>query len=113
MSKCNKKKIEKKLTYKEVYEIDGLYHKIEKLRMDIELMKEKKQGSVLKKKVYEFLIKDEDICIKDANKIIDEKNKSIDSIREQSENVIESIRKRLKLSGKFGFDPDTLEVVED
>lgn len=40
-------------------------------------------------------------------------NQKIADDKKQYEDVLTGIKKRLKLKGKFGYNPDSLEVVED
>lgn len=66
-----------------------------------------------KQRILELMIKNLDIerhsIVSDKEKV----NKRAGKERDEYEVILSKIRKRARLTGKFGYNPDTLEIVQE
>ena len=103
----------KKLKKDEFLQLELEHLNSELLTKDKEILEFKRQLNRLTKSNLQHMIKDLDYeCLSLKTEL-----NTVEIKREKQKDkrniVLSKIRKRLKLSGKFGYNPDTLEILED
>jgi len=106
------KKKKKYLKESESYEMELQLNEKTIENRDLEILQLKKQALKDRKTILAYTLKNLDFQeIELQQKINEIKNKN-EINNEKRKKYVEGIKKRLKISGSFGFNPDTLEITE-
>lgn len=103
----------KKLTKTEFYKLQWYNERAERMKLEQELMRQQIKIKQLNRVILQYKIKDEDIEINTLDKECKHLQTQAKELQTEQSEVLNRVRKRLKLEGRFGYDEETLEVIED
>ncbi len=114
MGKAKKvKKVDKvkKLDKVEFFELELSQANAEILKKEHQILDLKKQLSQSRQATLKYVMKELDVERLDINNELKSLNVKVEKQKKIESLCIADIRKRLKLSGRFGYNSDTLEIL--
>lgn len=103
----------KKLTKTEFYKLQWFSERAARLRLEEELKRKDIRIKQLNRVILQYKIRDEDLEISSLEKEEQNIKAQAKELKLEQSEVLKRVRKRLKLDGRFGYDEETLEVIED
>lgn len=103
----------KKLTSLEYERMESTRLKRELRSKELLLLSQKAERINDKQHILELMIKTLEL---ERRQVLDDKQTvqaNLAKEKQENEELLNGIKKRLKISGKFGYNPDTLEIVEE
>ena len=79
----------------------------------LEILELQKQAVKDRRTILMYTIKNLDFQELEMNQKIADVKRDIENNSEKRKKYIESIKKRLRITKRFGFNPDTLEIIEE
>jgi len=102
----------KKLKKEEFFELELTHVNDELLKKECEILNLKKQLAQSRKSTLKYMIKELDEGCVVVNEELGILRLRVEKNKKTRDSCVDRIRKRLKLSGKFGYNEDTLEIKE-
>lgn len=97
-----------KLTKTELLQMDNNIANQQLIEKDKEILSHKKTIEMLTNKLRNL---ESSKNVELINKTIDQKNKQVNDLKEENREFNEKIKKKYKIKGAFGVNPDTGEIV--
>lgn len=104
---------DKKLTKEEFLELELLHAKSDIMNREKVILELRKELIDMKKSLLVYANKEMEVNLVDLDKTLSALNKKAEDGKKERESSIGKVKKRLKIKGRFGYDPDTLAVLEE
>jgi len=103
----------KKLTKTEFYKLQWYNERAERMKLEQELLRQQVKVKQLNRALLQYKIKDADLEITSLDREAKNVEAQAKELKSEQSDIMKRIRKRLKLNGRFGYNEETLEVIED
>lgn len=103
----------KKLTKTEFYKLQWYNERSDRMKLEQEILRQQIKIKQLNRALLQYKIRDEDLEITSLDREEKHLKAQATELKSEQSKVIDRVRKRLKLEGRFGYDEETLEVIED